>query len=112
LLSDAETGKNQAACWRQFSAVDPDLNYILWRTTTASADFAVNMARNTDPKVQSALELGRSSTEPTIRAKAYQVLNKRLAIDLPTCGLTGPWSARRYSIREYVSEGDLFPTSR
>ncbi|MGA2307498.1 MAG: ABC transporter substrate-binding protein [Acidimicrobiales bacterium] len=83
LLSDAETGKYQAACWRQFSAVDPDLNYIFWSTTTAGADFAVNMARNTDPKVQSALELGRSSTDPTIRTKAYQVLNQRLAIDLP-----------------------------
>jgi ABC-type transport system substrate-binding protein len=83
LLSDAETGKYQAACWRQFSAVDPDLNYIFWSTTTAGADFAVNMARNTDPKVQSALELGRSSSDPTIRAKAYQVLNQRLAIDLP-----------------------------
>jgi peptide/nickel transport system substrate-binding protein len=83
LLSDAETGKYQAACWRQFSAVDPDLNYIFWSTTTAGADFAVNMARNTDPKVQAALELGRSSTDPTIRTKAYQVLNQRLAIDLP-----------------------------
>ena len=83
LLSDAETGRYQAACWRQFSAVDPDLNYIFWSTTTAGADFAVNMARNTDPKVQSALELGRSSTDPTIRTKAYQVLNQRLAIDLP-----------------------------
>ena len=83
LLSDAETGKYQAACWRQFSAVDPDLNYIFWSTTTAGADFAVNMARNIDPKVQSALELGRSSTDPTIRTKAYQVLNQRLAIDLP-----------------------------
>jgi peptide/nickel transport system substrate-binding protein len=83
LLSDAETGKYQAACWRQFSAVDPDLNYIFWSTTTAGADFAVNMARNTDPKVQAALELGRSSTDPTIRSKAYQVLNQRLAIDLP-----------------------------
>jgi peptide/nickel transport system substrate-binding protein len=83
LLSDAETGKYQAACWRQFSAVDPDLNYIFWSTTTAGADFAVNMARNTDPKVQSALELGRSSTDPTVRSKAYQLLNQRLAIDLP-----------------------------
>jgi peptide/nickel transport system substrate-binding protein len=41
------------------------------------------MARNNDPQLQTALELGRTSTNESERAKAYQTVNKRLAIDLP-----------------------------
>ena len=36
-----------------------------------------------DPQLQAALELGRQSSDPAVRAKAYQTVNKRLAIDLP-----------------------------
>jgi peptide/nickel transport system substrate-binding protein len=84
LINKALAGTYQALEWRQFGAVDPDLNYIFWSSTTIlSSSLAVNMARNKDPQVQAALELGRTSTNPATRAKAYQTVNKRFAVDLP-----------------------------
>ena len=35
------------------------------------------------PQLQAALTQGRQSTDPAVRAKAYQTVNKRFAIDLP-----------------------------
>jgi ABC-type transport system substrate-binding protein len=84
LINQALAGQFQALEWRQFGAVDPDLNYIFWSNTTIlSSSLSINMARNNDPQLQAALELGRSSTNEAARAKAYQTVNKRLAIDLP-----------------------------
>jgi peptide/nickel transport system substrate-binding protein len=84
LINNALAGKFEALEWRQFGAVDPDLNYIFWSTTTIlSSSLAINMTRNRDPQLQAALELGRVSTNPATRAKAYQTVNKRLALDLP-----------------------------
>jgi ABC-type transport system substrate-binding protein len=83
-INDALAGTFQALGWRQFGAVDPDLNYIFWSTTTIlSSSLSINMARNVDPQLQAALELGRTSENPSVRAQAYQTVNKRLAIDLP-----------------------------
>jgi ABC-type transport system substrate-binding protein len=84
LINKALAGTFQALEWRQFGAVDPDLNYIFWSTTTIlSSALSINMARNVDPQLQAALELGRTQTDPAARAKAYQTVNKRLAMDLP-----------------------------
>jgi peptide/nickel transport system substrate-binding protein len=84
LINQALAGQFQALEWRQFGAVDPDLNYIFWSNTTIlSSSLSVNMARNNDPQLQTALELGRTSTNESARVKAYQTVNKRLAIDLP-----------------------------
>jgi peptide/nickel transport system substrate-binding protein len=84
LINKALAGTFQALEWRQFGAVDPDLNYIFWSSTTIlSSSLSINMARNVDPQLQAALTQGRESTDPAVRAKAYQTVNKRLAIDLP-----------------------------
>jgi len=84
LIDNALAGKFEALEWRQFGAVDPDLNYIFWSTTTILAKtLSINMARNQDPQLQAALEAGRATTNPALRAKAYQTVNKRFAIDLP-----------------------------
>jgi hypothetical protein len=70
--------------WRQFGAVDPDLNYIFWSTTTVSSGaLSINMARNSDPAIEAALLAGRSSTEKPARQAAYKTVNRRLAIDTP-----------------------------
>ena len=64
LINNALAGTFQALEWRQFGAVDPDLNYIFWSyTTILSSSLAVNMARNNDPQLQAALELGRTSAQ-------------------------------------------------
>jgi ABC-type transport system substrate-binding protein len=84
LINIALAGTFQMLNWRQFGAVDPDLNYIFWSSTTASSgSLSINMARNVDAALQYDLELGRSTLNPAIRAKAYKAVNQRLSIDLP-----------------------------
>jgi peptide/nickel transport system substrate-binding protein len=83
LINNALAGKYQAVTWRQFGAVDPDLNYVWWSDTTASGPIPLNMARNSDPRVQAALLKGRTSSDPAVRVKAYQQVNQYLGEDIP-----------------------------
>ncbi len=83
LINDALAGKYQAVTWRQFGAVVPDLNYIWWSTTTASGPIPLNMARNSDPRIQAALVEARTTSDPAVRIKAYQKVNQYLGEDIP-----------------------------
>jgi peptide/nickel transport system substrate-binding protein len=83
IINDALAGTYQATLWRQFGAVDPDLNYVWWSTTTVGPPLPLNMARNNDPRIQAALTAGRSTTEKSDRIKAYQQVNQYLAQDIP-----------------------------
>ena len=70
IINNALAGKYQALGWRQFGAVDPDLNYIFWSTTiVSSGPLSINMARNSDPKIEAALLSGRASTEKSVRKR-------------------------------------------
>ncbi len=83
-INQALAGTYQALAWRQFGAVNPDLNYIFWSTTTVSSgSLSINMARNADPQIETALLAGRSTTQTSVRNAAYKTVNKRLAVDLP-----------------------------
>ncbi len=86
-INNALGGLFQATSWRQFAAVDPDLNYLWWSPTeifgTGPSSIASNFARNTDPQVETLLQQGRTSTDPATRAAAYQGVAKRLNVDLP-----------------------------
>jgi peptide/nickel transport system substrate-binding protein len=86
-INDALAGQYQTVSWRQFAAVDPDLNYLWWSPTEifGSGASAVdpNFAENRDPVMQTLLETGRQSTDPAVRAKAYQQIAQRLNKDLP-----------------------------
>jgi ABC-type transport system substrate-binding protein len=83
-INNALAGKYQALGWRQFGAVDPDLNYIFWSSTTVSSGaLSINMARNADPTIETALLAGRENTERSVRANAYKTVNKRLGLDTP-----------------------------
>jgi ABC-type transport system substrate-binding protein len=88
LINNALAGTYQATTWRQFGAVDPDLNYVWWTTQLASGPLALNMARNVDPRIQSALVAGRTTSDKATRTKAYQQINKYLAQDIPYLWLT------------------------
>jgi ABC-type transport system substrate-binding protein len=84
IINNALAGKYQALTWRQFGAVDPDLNYIFWSTTTVSSGaLSINMARNADPTIENALLAGRASTSKSVRQAAYKTVNKRMALDVP-----------------------------
>ncbi|HVC68116.1 MAG TPA: ABC transporter substrate-binding protein [Acidimicrobiales bacterium] len=84
IINVALTGAYQALTWRQFGAVNPDLNYIFWSPTNADTPgFAINMARNNDPAMQTALLQGRSATDKAGQVAAYQQVNRLLSKDIP-----------------------------
>jgi ABC-type transport system substrate-binding protein len=83
IINNALAGTYQATLWRQFGAVDPDLNYVWWTTQLASGSLALNMARNVDPRIQTALIAGRTTNAKAARVKDYQQINNYLAEDIP-----------------------------
>jgi len=83
IINNALAGTYQATLWRQFGAVDPDLNYVWWTTELASGPLALNMARNVDPRIQTALVAGRTTDVKADRIKNYQEINQYLAQDIP-----------------------------
>ena len=83
LINDSLAGTYQATTWRQFGAVDPDLNYVWWSSQTTAPPLALNMARNVNPKIQAALISGRTTSDKADRVKAYQQVNELLAQDIP-----------------------------
>ena len=83
IINNALAGTYQATLWRQFGAVDPDLNYVWWSTQTTAPPLALNMARNSDPRIQTALLAGRTTSDKADRIKAYQQVNQYLGQDVP-----------------------------
>ena len=85
LINDFIAGKFQAATSYQFGAVNPDLNYVWWSTTTAGpiGSIALNFPRNSDPVIEQNMLTGRHTTDQATRVKAYQTVNKQLCKDLP-----------------------------
>jgi peptide/nickel transport system substrate-binding protein len=85
LINDFIAGKFQAATSYQFGAVDPDLNYVWWSTTTAGpvGSIALNFPRNSDPAIEQNMLTGRHTSDQATRVKAYQTVDQQLAKDLP-----------------------------
>jgi peptide/nickel transport system substrate-binding protein len=85
LIQNALTGNYQASAWQQFNSPDPDGNYVWWSSKSVQkvGGLSLNMARNSDPLIQQALDTGRESTDPHTRALAYQEVARRFAVDLP-----------------------------
>ncbi len=83
IINDALLGKFQALTWRQFGAVNPDMNYIFWSPTQITPSFSIDMSRNTDPAMQAALLKGRQSTSKADQIAAYQQVNRLMGKDIP-----------------------------
>jgi len=83
LISTALLGKFEAQVWRQFGAVQPDLNYIFWSPTQINSAFSINMARNSDPAMETALQKGRQSPDTPTRVSAYQQVASLMGQDIP-----------------------------
>ncbi len=83
IINTALLGTFEAQVWRQFGAVDPDLNYIFWSPTNINSVYSINMARNTDPNMQAALIKGRQSSAQADRTAAYQQLSRLMGADIP-----------------------------
>jgi ABC-type transport system substrate-binding protein len=80
--------------WRQFVSPSPDLNYVWWSPETATTPvYALNFARNVDPRIQAALLTARSARSVAVRDAAYQKVNKLLGQDIPYVWLNrSPWA--------------------
>jgi ABC-type transport system substrate-binding protein len=94
-ILNALNGKYQVNTWLQFAAPDPDANYIWWSSTTAGpvGQLSLNFARNKDPLIQQALDTGRMTPDPAVRAAAYKTVARRFGEDLPYL-----WVARGLSL--------------
>ena len=83
----------QATSWRQFAAVDPDLNYLWWSPTeifgTGPSSIASTSPATPTRSIETLLQQGRPSTDPADRAAAYQEVAKRLNAG-PPLHLAGP----------------------
>jgi peptide/nickel transport system substrate-binding protein len=100
IIDDFALGRFQAVTSYQFGAVQPDLNYVWWSTTTVSpvGTIGLNFARNSDPQTETALLEGRHTTDQATRNTAYQTVNERLAKDLPYLWI------RQYLFSEVANE--------
>lgn len=83
-------GHYQAYGMTQYAAPDPDANYIFWNSRYAYpiGQLAINFSRNRDPQLDAALQTGRETADPSVRAGAYKKVADRLAADLPNLWLT------------------------
>jgi peptide/nickel transport system substrate-binding protein len=84
IIDDFVFGKFQAVTSYQFGAVNPDLNYVWWSTTTISPlnQIGLNFTRLDDPEIETAMLQGRHTTDQAVRVASYQKVNERLAKDL------------------------------
>jgi ABC-type transport system substrate-binding protein len=84
IIDDFVLGNFHAVTSYQFGAVNPDLNYVWWSTTTISpvGQIGLNFTRMDDPLLEAAMLTGRHSTDDATRISAYQTVNERLAKNL------------------------------
>ncbi len=105
IIDDFVLGNFQAVTSYQFGAVQPDLNYVWWSTTTISpvGTIGLNFARNRRPPDRDGPARGTPHHRQATRVTAYQTVNERLAKDLPylwiasTCSPRWPTSGSRTS---------------
>ncbi len=85
IIDDFVFGHFQAVTSYQFGAVNPDLNYVWWSTTTISpiGTIGLNFTRMDDPTIESAMLEGRHTTSQATRQTAYRTVNEQLAKQLP-----------------------------
>ncbi|GAA3820635.1 ABC transporter substrate-binding protein [Sphaerisporangium flaviroseum] len=80
LINRAVLGNYKATVWTQFSAADPDGEYIWLHQSYAQpvGSVALNFSRIKDAQLSSALDSGRSNPQPDVRKKDYATVQQRL----------------------------------
>ncbi|MEV4552838.1 ABC transporter substrate-binding protein [Nonomuraea wenchangensis] len=80
LINRAITGGYQATVWTQFSAQDPDGEYIWMHQGYAKpvGSISLNMTRLKDDRLSKALDVGRISPDEATRKQAYATVQERL----------------------------------
>lgn len=85
LVQRALTGDYQASIWTQFTAPDPDGEYVWLHSSFAQpvGKVSINMSRIRDPRLDAALDEGRSNPDDATRKKAYATVQRELRKQLP-----------------------------
>ena len=85
LIADAVLGNYQVTGWGQFGSPDPDYDYVWWIGSNAkpSGQISLNIARNQDPVIDTALRAARASNDPAVRKQQYAAFSDQLNKDLP-----------------------------
>jgi len=80
----ALSGDYQALIWRQFSAPDPDGDFVWWHSGSGvPGTINLNFARMQNPAIDAALEDGRKTDDFETRKKAYARLQQQFAETVP-----------------------------
>jgi ABC-type transport system substrate-binding protein len=84
IIDDFVLGSFHAVTSYQFGAINPDLNYVWWSTTTLQpiGQIGLNFTRMNDPVLEAAMLRGRHTTDESTRVSAYQTVNEQLAKEL------------------------------
>jgi peptide/nickel transport system substrate-binding protein len=84
LINDALYGSFQATQWSQFGTISPELNYIWFSTTTChKTGISINMARNSDPRIEAAMNTAMSTPKSSVRVASWKRVNDLLGRDIP-----------------------------
>lgn len=85
LIVQVLTGGYQAVTFQQFASPHPLGDSIWWHPKAAKPipQFALNFARNENPKIGAALDDGRFTTDPAKELEDYKLVQKLLAEDVP-----------------------------
>ncbi|MGS2645678.1 ABC transporter substrate-binding protein [Streptosporangium sp. G12] len=80
LVNRAVTGDFQATVWTQFSASDPDGEYVWMHQNHAGpvGSISLNFSRLKDLRLSQALDTGRSNPQDDVRKQAYATVQQRL----------------------------------
>jgi ABC-type transport system substrate-binding protein len=102
-ILDTLGGDYQAVAWRQFVEQDPDTDSQWWYS-----DSSLNFANLADDEVDAALDEGRSSPDPEVRADAYARFQERLAELVPFVWLNHvEWGTVAWPYVNGIPSGEL-----
>jgi peptide/nickel transport system substrate-binding protein len=87
-------GQFEAIDWRFFGAIDPDMEYV-WLTSKSidPTGISLNFSQFSDPAIDSALDVGRSTVDTDERHAAYSEIARILNENVPYVWLYGVTSA-------------------
>ena len=89
-ITDALLGNYDVCTFLLFGGIDFDQQYVWLAKTTISpiGQLSLNFSRYADDQLQAALDAGRSSRDPAVRARAYQTVSRRLGAGVPYVWVT------------------------
>jgi peptide/nickel transport system substrate-binding protein len=106
----AISGEFQAFAWIQFSATDPDGDYVFFH----SSGGPLNWSRLQNDKIDEGLTIGRTSDDPAERLRGYTLFQEGLAESVPMVWIDHFAGIEAQVARPYVHgiEQELLPDGR